>query len=225
LGSDNFIYVPALPPATVQMFAGSAAPTGWLLCNGAAVSRTGNAALFAAIGTAFGVGDGSTTFNVPDLRGRAPIGAGQGAGLTNRALGAKPGEENHQLLAAELAAHAHALSDPGHVHPDPGHTHGAATGSHTHGVNDPQHSHTDKSGVSNLGGGGTQAVASSANVDTGFSATGITIAAVGNIGVTVNAAAAGLFAAATGITMANAGSNTAHNNMQPSLALNFIIKT
>lgn len=62
------------PSGVVLPFAGSTAPSGWLLCFGQAVSRTTYASLFAAIGTAFGVGDGSTTFNLPDMRGRVPGG-------------------------------------------------------------------------------------------------------------------------------------------------------
>ena len=89
----------------VQMFAGSTAPTGWLICNGAAVSRTTYATLFAVIGTTWGSGDGSSTFNLPDLRGRAPIGAGTGSGLTARSLAAKGGSENIQ-------AHTHAFTPP-----------------------------------------------------------------------------------------------------------------
>lgn len=98
----------------VKMYAGAAAPSGWLPCDGSAVSRTTYAALFAVISTIYGVGDGSTTFNLPDLRGRAAIGSGQGAGLTNRALGAKGGEEAHALTAAENGQHSH--TDPGHAH-------------------------------------------------------------------------------------------------------------
>ena len=67
----------------IQMFAGATPPSGWLICDGSAVSRTTYATLFAAIGTTWGTGDGSTTFNLPDLRGRAPIGAGTGSGLTS----------------------------------------------------------------------------------------------------------------------------------------------
>jgi microcystin-dependent protein len=66
----------ALPAGVYFPWAGSTAPSGYLLCNGQAVSRTTYAALFAAVGTAWGVGDGSTTFNVPDMRDRMPIGAG-----------------------------------------------------------------------------------------------------------------------------------------------------
>lgn len=75
----------------IKMYGGAAAPTGYLLCNGAAVSRATYSALFTAIGTGFGAGNGSTTFNVPDLMGRNPMGAGAGTGLTARTLGTQVG--------------------------------------------------------------------------------------------------------------------------------------
>lgn len=76
------------PPGQIGAFARSTAPTGWLKCNGGAVSRTTYSALFAAIGTTFGVGDGSTTFNVPDLRGEFLRGLDDGRGIdAARALG------------------------------------------------------------------------------------------------------------------------------------------
>lgn len=82
--------------------------TGFLECNGQAVSRTTYAALFNAIGTRFGAGDASTTFNLPDFRGRSPIGAGMGLGLTNRDINTQfAGEENHTPTLAETAAHSH----------------------------------------------------------------------------------------------------------------------
>jgi len=65
-----------VPPGTVSMYAGSSAPTGWLICNGSAISRTTYSSLFTAIGTAWGVGDGSSTFNIPDMRESAPVGVG-----------------------------------------------------------------------------------------------------------------------------------------------------
>lgn len=78
------------PPGAVQAFARPSAPTGWLKCNGAAISRTTYNKLFAAIGTAFGVGDGSTTFNLPDMRGEFPRGLDDGRGVdAGRALGTK----------------------------------------------------------------------------------------------------------------------------------------
>jgi microcystin-dependent protein len=81
----------------------SAASTraGYVLCDGTAYSRSTYAALFAAIGTNFGPGDGETTFNVPDYRGRVIIGAGSGTDLSPRTLGQYGGEETHQLTAAE----------------------------------------------------------------------------------------------------------------------------
>lgn len=76
---------PATPAGVMAPFAGSAAPTGWLLCAGQAVSRTTYAALFTAIGTTWGAGDGSTTFNLPDMRGRVPAGAdNMGGNAANR---------------------------------------------------------------------------------------------------------------------------------------------
>lgn len=98
------------PAGAIGMFGGSAIPTGYLECDGSAVSRTTYAALFSAIGTTWGAGDGSTTFNLPDLRGRAPIGAGQGSGLTNRTLGATGGAETHTLATGEIPSHTHGLS-------------------------------------------------------------------------------------------------------------------
>lgn len=73
-----------LPSGIISPFAGSSVPKGWLLCNGSAVSRTTYSRLFSAIGTAYGEGDGSTTFNLPDLRETVPIGVGtRESGVTN----------------------------------------------------------------------------------------------------------------------------------------------
>jgi microcystin-dependent protein len=111
-----------LAPGIVLPFAGSTAPAGWLLCAGQAVNRTTYAGLFAAIGTTFGAGDGSTTFNVPDLRGRVAAGkddmngaaasrltnAGTGnPGINGATLGATGGADRHTLSAAQMPAHSH----------------------------------------------------------------------------------------------------------------------
>jgi microcystin-dependent protein len=93
----------------VILFAGGDAPPGTLFCNGAAVSRTTYSALFGVISTIHGVGDGTTTFNLPDLRGRVVVGSGSGQGLTNRNLGDLGGAETHALTTAELAAHRHRM--------------------------------------------------------------------------------------------------------------------
>jgi microcystin-dependent protein len=92
------------PPGAIVGYGGAAAPTGWLLCNGAAVSRTTHAALFTAIGTTYGVGDGSTTFNVPDLRQRFPLGkAASGTGAT---LGGTGGLIDHIHALDTTSSHA-----------------------------------------------------------------------------------------------------------------------
>lgn len=102
---------------SVQLVAGTPDTAGgWLICDGSAVSRTTYARLFAIIGTTFGAGDGSTTFNLPDLRGRVPVGSGAGTGLTARTLGQTFGEETHTLTVTEMPSHNHTINDPGHTH-------------------------------------------------------------------------------------------------------------
>jgi microcystin-dependent protein len=88
-----------IPTGSVMPYAGAAAPSNWLLCNGSAVSRATYSKLFELIGTAFGEGDKVTTFNVPDLRERIPVGAG---GTFVR--GAKGGEAAHTLAGNEIPA-------------------------------------------------------------------------------------------------------------------------
>ena len=96
------------PTGSLSAFAGADAPEGWLLCDGSAISRRDYADLFDVIGTTWGVGDGSTTFNLPDPRGRALIGVGAGSMLTARALADVGGAETHTLVIGEIPSHAHA---------------------------------------------------------------------------------------------------------------------
>ena len=111
-------------PGTVASFAGSGSPpVGWLVCNGAAVSRTTYADLFAAIGTVWGVGDGSTTFNLPDLRDRVFIGAG-----STYSVGATGGATTHTHAHSTTHTHAGVAS---HTHTSSGTDSG---GSHTHTI-------------------------------------------------------------------------------------------
>lgn len=98
------------PTGAIMAFGGAAAPAGWLDCSGAAVSRTTYAALFAVLGTTYGVGDGSTTFNLPDFRSRAVLGEGTGAGLSARARGNTGGAETHTLVTGEIPAHTHTVN-------------------------------------------------------------------------------------------------------------------
>ncbi len=115
-GSDGRIH-PSLIGIVgeVKLFAMATLPTGWLACDGSAVSRTTYPTLFAAIGTTWGAGNGSSTFNLPDLRGRTPVGSGQGTSLTNRTLGGTGGAETHVLTVGEMPSHSHALSDSGAI--------------------------------------------------------------------------------------------------------------
>jgi len=99
-----------MPVGATIPFAGDSIPAGWLLCNGQAVSRATYATLFGVIGTTFGVGDGSTTFNVPDMRQRVArgIGTGQGSGINkNYVMAETGGADDHNLTLANLPEHTH----------------------------------------------------------------------------------------------------------------------
>lgn len=90
----------------VRMFAGNFAPSGWAFCDGQLLAVSQNDALFSLLGTIYG-GDGETTFGLPDVRGRVPIHAGNGPGLSPRRLGAKGGAENVTLTVNQLPSHNH----------------------------------------------------------------------------------------------------------------------
>jgi microcystin-dependent protein len=165
------------PTGSVQSYAGSSAPTGWLLCFGQNVSRTTYADLFAVVSTTYGAGDGSTTFGLPDLRGRVPAGldnmGGSDAGRLDWAntLGTSGGTQTHTLTSAESGL--------------------------------PAHSHTTKT-ISNLANNNGMWHNNADTVAGGDGSTG-----GGLITVAQNAAA---------------NASSAHNNMQPTLLLNYIIK-
>lgn len=90
------------PPGMITPYAGKTAPAGWLLCDGREVLRASYPALFAAIGTTFGAGDGKASFHLPDLRGRVAAGVSSG-----HALASKEGEREHTLTAEEMPKHSH----------------------------------------------------------------------------------------------------------------------
>jgi phage-related tail fiber protein len=176
--------------AAVMPFASPVAPAGWLAANGAAVSRTLYAALFAAIGTRYGAGDGATTFNLPDARGEFIRGWDNGRGVDpGRAMGSAQGFALHW--------HTHGVSDPGHghgayVHPN---------GDHAHGVNDPGHAHSVlASGGDVLTGGGSFGRAITAQQNTSASGTGIWISNGGWHGHSID-----IYGAATNISIQGAG--------------------
>jgi microcystin-dependent protein len=93
----------------IRMFAGNYAPENWHFCDGTLLPINGYDALYSLIGIAYG-GDGVNNFALPDLRGRLPIGQGQGTGLTNRVMGEKSGAETAPLTLAQIPGHTHAAS-------------------------------------------------------------------------------------------------------------------
>lgn len=96
------------PLGTINAFGGNTAPDGWLMCQGQAVSRTTYAELFAVIGTNYGAGDGSTTFNLPDMKGKVPVGYNSNETEFN-ALGKTGGEKTHKLTTTEMPSHTHSV--------------------------------------------------------------------------------------------------------------------
>lgn len=105
---DNMLTV--TPAGAILGYGNSAAPSGWLACDGTAVSRTTYSALFAAISTQYGAGDGSTTFTLPDLRGRVIAGLGAHADVNALTDGDGLAE------ALRSPKHRHTVTDPGHTH-------------------------------------------------------------------------------------------------------------
>lgn len=101
-GSEPFV-------GDIMLFAGTFCPRGWASADGQLLAVSQNDALFSLYGTFYG-GDGRTTFGLPDFRGRAIVGEGQGAGLTNRRLGEKSGNANFVVTASNLGGHTHAAT-------------------------------------------------------------------------------------------------------------------
>ena len=138
--------IEALPAGSIVAWGKAIVPTNWLLCDGSIVSRTTYASLFAAIGTTYGAGDGTTTFQLPDLRGRVPVGKNGGS---FGSLGASGGEETVTLTAAQSGS-------PSHTHTFSGSTN--TTGAHTHVLSG------SNAGSANLG----PSVTSNSNGDFGY---------------------------------------------------------
>jgi len=100
----------------IRMFGGTFAPRNWAFCAGQLLSISQNTALFSILGTTYG-GNGQTTFALPDLRSRSPIGVGQGPGLSNISLGEVSGVENVTILTTQMPAHTHTATVTGTVTP------------------------------------------------------------------------------------------------------------
>jgi microcystin-dependent protein len=249
------------PPRSAEMpvgalvdFTSNILPSGYLFADGRNVSRTGYPrlhALYALDGYPYGAGDGSTTFGIPDARGRVTAGKDAGAnritvgisGINAALLGAAGGSEY-------LQSHNHGLTDPGHAHgiTDGGHNHTINNPAHTHGITDPWHGH----GVTDPGhahGLSTQSGAAGPNINADFlvtsivsnttgalasdaAATGLTVNA-GPSNITVNAATTGIWSdgafanlgingAFTGMSVQNAGGGGSQN-MPPTLVVNKLV--
>jgi microcystin-dependent protein len=236
-------YVPA---GVVNPYAGSSAPTGYLLCYGQAVSRTTYSGLFSAISTNFGTGDGSTTFNVPDLRDRVIFGKGNMGGsdagiidslLTSTTLGATyDGEgaiDTITLTTSHLPAHTHSFSDSGttgSANIDHNHTAGSLTttsgGSH-------DHEYTNRTGlVANLMNGGNNdnmwQGSSTSNAETSSGGThshdiGGETSLMSSAGYDTTHEHSFSVSGTTG--SAGSGNSFTVAILNPSIVLNFIIKT
>lgn len=200
--SQLIALVSGTPIGTINAYAGSAAPAEWLLCGGQAVSRTTYANLYAALGTTYGSGDGSTTFNLPDLRGRVLAGkdnmggtsanrlTDQSGGVDGDGLGNVGGDETHTLASGEMPEHSH----------DAGNLTTNAAGAHTHSLD---------FGTGTL----TQSVyhVRKSTATNSVTQSGM-VGSAGNHTHTL-----------TGET-GNVGNGNAHNNVQPTIILNYIIK-
>ena len=191
-------------------FAGTVAPEGYLFCDGSAVSRTTYATLFGVIGTTFGAGDGSTTFNVPDLGGRVPLGVS-----STHLLGSTGGSETVTLTESELPSHVHEV--PQHGHAD---TIEATTPEFSHSITQPAFNYnkpnfnqaSEPSGYSYTAATGSSTVAATRST---------------NVAVTTHAAAnctmSGSVTNNAGFNSETTGLGLRHDNMQPYIVTKFII--
>lgn len=191
-----------LPVGTAVPYFGVGVPDGFLLANGAALSRTTFAALFAVLGTTYGAPD-ANSFNLPDTRGLVLRGFDNGRGLD-------PGRVLGSYQSDSFAWHGHGVNDPGHGHNvyDPG---------HNHGLHDPGHSHGIKGAPTQINPSGPS------NVDGHFQTAIYHNTEVAGTGLWMDAAGSGIgiYGNGTGISIqANGGSETRGKN----LAVNYIIK-
>lgn len=195
----------------VMSFAGATAPEGWLLCDGSAVSRSSYSALFATIGTTYGAGDGSTTFNVPDLTGRVVIGVSG-----SHALGSTGGEASHVLTSGEMPAHVHEVPSHGHANDIK-----ATVPALTHSLTQPVFKYTASSTASLYGlSSGSARFNSVANAN----GSRTTNAAVDKHS-TASCTMSGGVGASSDTDTTTAGGGQGHNNLQPYATVNYIIST
>lgn len=195
---------------SIYIFAGSVAPSGFLVCDGSAVSRSTYSVLFDVLGTRYGAGDGSTTFNLPNLCGRVTIGSS-----SQYFTGSTGGEETCSLTESEIPSHVHSVPQHGHANNIT-----IVTPELSHNVGQPAFQYAGPGGTraSKTSTSGTRAGTSSVNASLATSA------AVGNhsgVALTVS----GAIADADSFDTEEAGLGSGHNNMQPYITLNYIIYT
>jgi microcystin-dependent protein len=205
----NLLTTEPTPSGLIQAFGGSSAPPGYLLCNGQAVSREIYSSLFSVVGETYGVGDGLLTFNVPDLRGRIPVGL-TGSSAYFSTLGGSGGVTDVTLTTAQLP-----------VHSMTGTTQSA--GSHTHLLTDPGHSHTQTTVNDDFNSTGTYPNYTKPSYAQYDSAGSITWTQ------TINSSTTGITVQSNGshthdFTSQPIGSGQSHVNVQPYLTINYIIK-
>ncbi|MDE1907422.1 MAG: tail fiber protein [Rhodospirillales bacterium] len=196
------------PAGSIMDFAGTTLPAGWLECDGSAVSRTTYAALFAALGTTWGAGDGSTTFNLPNLNGRVTAGRnGSGVGLTATTISATQGAAAFTIAAANLPPHAHNFNVNS----------GTESAPHTHNVSDPGHVHvTGTAGTANPGGAALAATGYGPNTSAMSAAT---------TGISLSTETASHYHNVAGATDNGPGASSPLSIVQPTAIVMKIIKT
>lgn len=214
-----------MPIGSIVPFATAAIPAGMLECDGATYNTADYPALAALLDAAFVISP--TEFRVPDLRGRTVVGAGIGPGLTSRAVGDVGGNETHILNATQMPQHSHTIAPHSHALSDPGHNHALSDPGHAHGVTDFGHAHAFNTRGNATNEGNSIPRNQLNSVNNGTNSTNIAQSNVvvnGNTtSISLSPGTTGIIVQASSLSVSNAGSDAAHNNMQPFAALRYAI--